>query len=244
MSGFLTVDPRIVALILARGGSKGLPRKNLLPLAGKPLIVHSIDLALALLRVHRVIVSTDDLEIADVARKAGADVPFLRPPELASDTAPEWLAWQHAIRALREAGETVDVVLSLPPTSPLRTRADVDCCLDTFLRSSADVVITVREAERNPYFNMVQREPDGSVRLAIEGAFSRRQDAPEIYDMTTVAYVARADFVLSAGRLFDGQVRAVRIPSARALDIDTELDLRIVTMLAGKVSSAGEARAL
>lgn len=238
------MTPSIVALILARGGSKGLPRKNLLPLAGKPLIVHAIDLALALPRVQRVVVSTDELEIADVARKAGADVPFLRPAELATDTAPEWRAWQHAIRSLRDAGETVDAILSLPPTSPLRNRSDVDCCIDTFLKGSTDVVITVRDAERNPYFNMVRREPDGSVRLAIEGAFARRQDAPEIYDMTTVAYVARADFVLSAGRLFDGRVRAVRIPSERALDIDSELDLRIGDMLAGAALSAGEARAL
>lgn len=238
------MDPRIVALVFARGGSKGLPRKNLLALAGKPLIVHSIDLARSLSRVDKVVVSTDDREIAEVALKAGADVPFLRPPELATDTAPEWLAWQHAIRALRDAGEAVDVILSLPPTSPLRNRADVDCCLDTFLSTSADVVITVREVQRSPYFNMVRRAPGGSVRLAMEGAFSRRQDVPEVYDMTTVAYVARADFVLSAGRLFDGQVRAVRIPAARALDIDTELDLRIGIMLAGDASSAGHARAL
>lgn len=238
------MNPRIVAFVFARGGSKGLPRKNLLPLAGKPLIVHSIDVARALPRVAKVVVSTDDAEIADVARQAGAEVPFLRPPELASDTAPEWLAWQHAIRALRAAGETVDIFLSLPPTSPLRTPADVDCCLDALLNTPADAVITVREAERNPYFNMVRRDADGSVHLAIESAFRRRQDAPELYDMTTVAYAARADFILGTSRLFDGKVRAVRIPRERALDIDTGLDMLIGEALAGKVASAGEARLL
>lgn len=238
------MKPQIVAFVFARGGSKGLPRKNLLPLAGKPLIVYSIELALALQRVDKVIVSTDDLEIAELARKAGAEVPFIRPAELASDFAPEWLAWRHAIRALREAGEAVDIVLSLPPTSPLRIPADVDCCLDAFLSSSSDVVITVREAERNPYFNMVRLEPEGFVCLAVEGGFSRRQDAPHLYDMTTVAYVARADFVLNAGRIFDGKVRAVRIPRERALDIDTELDMLIGAALIGKVSSAGVARIL
>lgn len=238
------MNPRIVAFVFARGGSKGLPRKNLLPLAGKPLIVHSIDTARALPRVAKVVVSTDDAEIADVARRAGAEVPFLRPPELASDTAPEWLAWQHAIRMLREAGETVDVFLSLPPTSPLRIPADVNCCLDALLNTSADVVITVREAERNPYFNMVRRDADGSVRLAMEGAFHRRQDAPELYDMTTAAYAARADFILGADRLFDGKVRAVQIPRERALDIDTGLDMLIGETLVGKVASAGEARVL
>ena len=229
---------RIVAFVFARGGSKGLPRKNLLSFAGKPLIVHSIDVALAIPRVDKVVVSTDDIEIADVARKAGANVPFLRPPELASDTAPEWLAWQHAIRALREAGDKVDIVVSLPPTSPLRIPADVECCLDALLNSSADIVITVSEAERNPYLNMVRQEPNGSVCLAVEGAFSRRQDAPRIYDMTTVAYVARADFILRASRIFDGEVRAVQIPRERALDIDNEMDMLIGTSLAGKVSAA------
>lgn len=237
------MKPRIVAFVFARGGSKGLPRKNLLLLAGKPLVVHSIDVALAMPRVDRVVVSTDDLEIAEVARKAGADVPFLRPAELATDNAPEWLAWQHAIRALREAGEAVDIFLSLPPTSPLRIPADVDCCLDVLLSSPVDIVVTVRDAERNPYFNMVRQEPDGSVRLAVDGAFSRRQDAPKIYDMTTVAYVARADFILNAARIFDGKVRAVQIPRGRALDIDNELDMHIGTTLAGKVS-AGKARVL
>jgi N,N'-diacetyl-8-epilegionaminate cytidylyltransferase len=238
------MTPHIVAFVFARGGSKGLPRKNLLPLAGKPLIIHSIETALALPRVVKVVVSTDDIEIAEVARSAGAEVPFLRPPELASDTAPEWLAWQHAIRTLREAGEPLDIFLSLPPTSPLRIPADVECCLDALLNSSADVVITVREAERNPYFNMVRVDPDRSVRLAVEGTFSRRQDAPKLYDMTTVAYVARADFILTADRIFDGKVRAVQIPRERALDIDTELDLLIGEALVGKVSLAGDARVL
>lgn len=238
------MNPRIVAFVFARGGSKGLSRKNLLPLAGKPLIVHSIDTARALPRVDKVVVSTDDIEIADVARKAGAEVPFLRPPELASDAAPEWLAWQHAVRTLREAGETVDIFLSLPPTSPLRVPADVDCCLDVLLNTSSDAVITVREAERNPYFNMVRQEANGLMHLAVEGAFHRRQDAPKLYDMTTVAYAARADFILAAGRIFDGKVRAVQIPRERALDIDTELDMLIAATLVGKVSSAGEARVL
>jgi N-acylneuraminate cytidylyltransferase len=240
----LNTRPGIVAFIFARGGSKGLPGKNLLPLAGRPLIVHAVDLALSLRRVSKVVVSTDDLEIAEVARSAGADVPFLRPVELATDTAPEWHAWQHAIEAIRQAGETVDVFLSLPPTSPLRNAADVNCCLDTFFSSMCDAVVTVREAERNPYFNMVRREPDGLVRLAVEGGFHRRQDAPTTYDMTTVAYVARADFVREATHLFEGRVRAVLIPRERALDIDTAYDMLVAESVASSFESTDEARAL
>lgn len=227
------IEPVIVAFVFARGGSKGLPRKNLRPLAGKPLIVHAIELGSALTRVSKVIVSTDDAEIAEVARKAGALVPFIRPAELASDSAPEWLAWQHAIRSLREAGERIDLFISLPPTSPLRAAADVECAIDCALQSNADIVIAVREAERNPYFNMVRIEPDGAVRLAVEGRFHRRQDAPKLYDITTVAYVARADFIVSANHIFDGRVGAIEVPRERALDIDTEYDMSIAQALYG-----------
>ncbi|MDO8877151.1 MAG: acylneuraminate cytidylyltransferase family protein [Pseudolabrys sp.] len=227
------MKPSIVAFIFARGGSKGLPRKNLRLLAGKPLIVHAIEIGRALARVSKVIVSTDDAEIAAVAERAGALVPFMRPAELASDAAPEWLAWQHAIRQTRALGDAVDVFVSLPPTSPLRTPADVDCAIDLKLRSDADIVITVREAERNPYFNMVRAGADGALSLAIEGQYHRRQDAPPIYDITTVAYVANADFILSAKRIFDGKVRAVEVPRERAIDIDTEYDMRIAEATAG-----------
>jgi CMP-N-acetylneuraminic acid synthetase len=228
------MTPSIVAFIFARGGSKGLPRKNLQLLAGKPLIVHAIETGLALARVAKTIVSTDDPDIAAVAERAGATVPFLRPAELASDSAPEWLAWQHAIRATRALGDNVDVFVSLPPTSPLRTPADVDCAIDLKLQSDADIVITVRESERNPYFNMVHADADGRIRLAIEGQFYRRQDAPPIYDITTVAYVASADFILSGTRMFDGKVRAVEIPRERALDIDTAYEMLIAEALLGK----------
>ncbi len=238
------MSPDVVAFIFARGGSKGLPRKNLLPLEGKPLIVHAIQLGRSLKRVKKVVVSTDDEEIAEVALAAGAEVPFLRPAELATDNAPEWLAWRHAIRELRTAGERVDVFLSLPPTSPLRRREDVECCLDTFWQEQADVVVTVRDAERNPHFNMVRRDPGGLVKLAVEGNFHRRQDAPPFYDLTTVAYVARADFVLSANRLFDGKVRAVLVPRERALDIDTPLDMVIAQALASHIMNAGTSRML
>jgi CMP-N-acetylneuraminic acid synthetase len=238
------VSPRVVAFIFARGGSKGLPRKNLLPLAGKPLIVHSIDTALALPMVSRVVVSTDDEEIAQVAREAGADVPFIRPAMLAEDDAPEWLAWQHAIGFLRNAGETVDVFLSLPPTSPLRSTGDVECCLDLLSSSEADIVITVREAERSPYFNMVRRTNVGEVRLAVEGRYHRRQDVPKLFDVTTVAYAARADFVMKSSRIFDGRVRAVLVPRERALDIDTRFDMAIAEVLVGAVGDLDAARAL
>ena len=224
----------VVALVCARGGSKGVPGKNVRTLGGKPLIVHAIEQSLAIERVSRVIVSTESREIADVATAAGADVPFIRPDHLAADDSPEWDVWQHALAYLRATeGSLPKALLVCPTTSPLRSVSDLERCLDVFERGAADIVVTATSAHRNPYFNMVRENPDGSVGLVMEpeGAMSRRQEAPEVFDMTTVAYVARPSFVLAAQGLFDGRVEMVQIPPERALDIDTPLDFEIAEYL-------------
>ncbi len=224
------MSPNIVAFIFARGGSKGVPRKNIRPLGGKPLIAHAIDTARASRHIQRVVVSTDDAEIAAAARQHGAEVPFLRPAELASDTASEWLAWQHALTAL---ASPVDVFVSVPPTAPLRAVADVDACIEKLRAGDADIVVTVKRAERSPYFNMVCLDPDGAARLVIPptGEIVRRQDAPKVYDMTTVAYAARPQFIMRSRGVFDGKVQAVIVPPERAVDIDTELDFAFAEFL-------------
>jgi N-acylneuraminate cytidylyltransferase len=161
----------------------------------------------------------------------------MRPAELATDDSPEWLAWQHAIRTLDAADgrRKVDVLVAVPTTSPLRLAADVDACVDALLAGEADAVITVTPAARSPYFNMVVIE-DGFARPVIPpaGPIHRRQDAPELFDMTTIAYAARAGFVVRAQGLFEGKVRAVVVPRERAIDIDTELDLEFAEFLAGR----------
>jgi CMP-N-acetylneuraminic acid synthetase len=227
---------RCVAFIFARGGSKGLPGKNLKVLAGKPLIAYSIDTAKAIPRIETVIVSTDDELIANAARAAGAETPFLRPSELATDHAPEWLAWQHAIRWFEQNRGPFEVFVSLPATAPFRTSDDVECCLNCLLENEeTDIVVTGCEAARSPYFNMVQAEQDGTVRLAIEGhSYSNRQEAPKLFDMTTVAYVAHTSFVMSSSRVFDGKVRLVEIPPERALDIDTPFDFEMAEFLVSR----------
>lgn len=224
----------IVALICARGGSKGLPGKNIRPLAGKPLIAWAIDQARAVKRIGRVIVSTDSEDIAAVARESGAEVPFLRPAELAEDNSPEWLVWRHALNYLKETeGAYPRALIVVPATAPLRAVADLERCLDEYEKGRADMVITVTDAHRSPYFNMVKVQSDGTVGLVIppEGSISRRQDAPVVYDVTTVAYVARPEFVMTRNGVFDGRVRHVHIPAERALDIDTLLDFRIAECL-------------
>jgi CMP-N-acetylneuraminic acid synthetase len=226
----------IVALICARGGSKGLPGKNIRPLAGKPLIVWAIDQARSVERIDRVIVSTDSDSIATIAREAGAETPFLRPVELAQDNSPEWLVWRHALNVLKESdGAYPDALIVVPATAPLRAVEDLERCLEEYEKGGVDMVITVTDAHRSPYFNMVKIHLDGAASLVIppEDSIVRRQDAPMVYDMTTVAYVASPEFVMTRNGTFDGRVRYVHIPAERALDIDTPLDFRIAECLMG-----------
>ena len=228
-----------VGFIFARGGSKGFPRKNVAPFRGKPLIAHAIEAGLTARLVDRVVVSTDDEEIADAARQWGAEVPFMRPAHLASDEAPEWLAWQHALETVEQmGGAPVDLFVSIPATAPLRVAADVDACIDHFNAGDFDVVLTVTPAARNPYFNMVTLDPDGRAQLVIppETTVHRRQSAPAVFDITTVCYVVRPAFLKTAGGLFDGRVGAVTVPYERSIDIDTATDLRVAEALAGAAS--------
>jgi CMP-N-acetylneuraminic acid synthetase len=229
---------KVVGLICARGGSKGLPGKNIRPLAGQPLIAWAIRQSQAVRRISRIIVSTDSEEIAAVSRAAGAEVPFMRPAELAQDNSPEWLVWRHALNYLELAdGGHPDALIVIPPTAPLRVIADLERCLDEYDKGNADIVITVTDAHRNPYFNMVKTNADGTMSLVIppENAVVRRQDAPVVYDMATVAYVADPKFVMTRGGAFEGRVRCVHIPPERALDIDTLLDFKFAeSLLASK----------
>ncbi len=225
---------RALAFIFARGGSKGLPGKNIRPLAGKPLLAWSIEHARAVPGIARVVVSTDSPEIAAVARDYGAEVPFMRPPHLAADDTPEWLAWRHALEFVQaEEGRLPDAMVSVPATAPLRAASDIARCLDLFAQGGCDIVVTMSPAHRSPYFNMVKENSDGTVGLVMppQSAVTRRQDAPAVYDMATVAYVARPDWVLTHTGVFDGRVRAVQVPSERAVDIDTLQDFRLAEFL-------------
>jgi CMP-N-acetylneuraminic acid synthetase len=219
------------AFIFARGGSKGLPGKNIRPLGGLPLLAHGIRLAQSIARIDRVFVSTDDEVIAVVAREYGAEV-IDRPAELATDTASEWMAWRHAIAHVRGSlGLHFDTMLSLPATSPLRNQDDVLGCLDA-LRGDVEAVITVTPSARSPYFNMVSENAQGYSRVVLGNTkFQRRQDVPAVYDVTTVAYVTRPDFVLTHASLFDGRVKAVVVPKERAVDIDDEFDFKVAQAL-------------
>lgn len=222
---------RVFAFIFARGGSKGLVKKNIKPLGGIPLIGHSIRLAAQMPAIEKTYVSTDSPDIMAVAKDFSAEV-IVRPPELATDTASEWEAWRHAINQVRTSGEKFDVFLSLPATSPLRSSEDVQRCLEALDRDT-DVVITVCPSARSPYFNMVKRDAAGfsTIVNAQNGTVLRRQDAPEVFDITTVAYVSRPNYILHHAGLFAGRVKSVVIPKERAVDIDDAFDFMIAETL-------------
>jgi len=225
---------KYVALICARGGSKGLPHKNILPLNGLPLISWSIKLVQKMENISRVIVSTDSSKIAQIAKEDGAEVPFIRPEYLAKDDSPEWLVWRHALNFLKSENYEVDGLIIVPPTSPLRNQEDINNCINEFEKGSIDSVITVTEAQRSPYFNMVKIDSKGYSSLVIppqSKKIIRRQDAPIIFDMTTVAYIVRPQFVFEKDGLFDGRVRSVFIPNKRSVDIDTLFDFKMAEFL-------------
>ncbi len=216
---------KTVAFIFARGGSKGLPGKNIKFLNGKPLLQYSIETAKAVASIDYIVVSTDCNEIAEVAKANGAYV-IMRPSELATDTSPEWLSWRHAITHVNEHIGHFDIFVSLPATSPLRNSTDVISALDKLRESKADICISVTEASRSPYFNMVRILEDDSLELAIKSdiAVTRRQEVPEIFDITTVVYAAPVKFIMENSSIFDGKVVAVTVPKVRAVDIDDIYD--------------------
>jgi N-acylneuraminate cytidylyltransferase len=231
---------RVVAAVFARGGSQGIPNKNLEELGGRPLVARAVEAALACPGVERVVVSTDSPRIAEVARQAGGEVPWLRPDHLATPEAREWDAWKHLVDWLEEQGDLPDRLLVVPATAPLRAVADLERCLDASAEPGVDVVLTVSPAARNPWFNMVTVDEAGRARLVLEPPerIHRRQDAPPVYDVGTVAFVVDPRFVQRATSLYDGAVRAVEVHPSTAIDIDTLVDLEVARSLHARAEEA------
>lgn len=233
---------KTVAFIFARGGSKGLPGKNIKPLNGKPLLQYSIETAKKIMQISEIFVSTDCAEIAAVAIKNGVKV-INRPAYLATDTSPEWLSWRHAIEYVSENFGPFQRFVSLPATSPLRNNQDVQSALDKLDSTAADICISVTPANRSPYFNMVRLQSDDSVEIVIksERAVSRRQDAPAVFDITTVVYAATVPFIQQHSSIFSGKVVATVVPKIRAVDIDDIYDFMFAeTVLQSELYDAGK----
>lgn len=226
---------RTLAVIPARGGSKGLPGKNIRPLMGLPLIAHSIGLADLCPEITRTVISTDSEEIASVARAHGGDVPFLRPAELARADTPMWPVLQHALEELeRLEGEPYDLLMLLDPTSPTRLPEDVRAAVKRLSASDADGIIAVSKPEFNPMWHTVV-EKDGLMSdwLPDSAGIMRRQDAPEIYRINGLLYVWRAAFVRRAATWRGaGRHLMLEVPDERAVSIDDLAQFRKAEALA------------
>ena len=214
-----------------------MPGKNIKPLHGKPLIAYTIEQALSVKSIDAVYVSTDSSEIADVARQFGATVPFLRPASLSSSSAAKVPVIQHLCDWVEQYEGNFDRVVDLDPTSPLRTVEDIQTCID-LLDADTDLVITAFESEKNPYFNMVEQKPDGSIGLVCHaaGMVVSRQQAPHVYSMNASIYVWHRH-TLSKG-LWNGHLKLHLMPRERSIDIDSPLDFAIVEMLMNQVKEA------
>jgi CMP-N-acetylneuraminic acid synthetase len=229
---------RVLVVVPARGGSKGIPRKNLQLLAGKPLVAHAIATGLAATLVERVLCSTDDPEIADVARGAGAEVPFLRPTDLAADTSEDWPVFMHVLDFLdTREGYRPDVIVNLRPTSPLRTPTHVDDAIRLLLDTGADSVKAVCLARQHPH-KMWLRQPGGGIEPYLKTQFrlERGPDVPraqleDIYWQNGVVDVTRRQVILEQSVMIGRRVAGLVTQPAESIDIDTPLDLQLAELL-------------
>jgi len=226
-----------VGLIPARGGSKGVPRKNVRLLCGKPLLAYTAEAALAARRLDRVILSTDDEEIAGIGRQYGVEVPFLRPAELAGDDTPTLPVVQHTLSYLEERGEKYDAICLLQPTSPLRRSADIDACIDLLEERGADCVVTVLPVppEHHPYWVYFQNE-SGWLQLTTGESepVPRRQQLPPAFHREGSVYVTRRDVVMEMNSLYGVRVIGYPLYGKRSVNIDALSDWEEAENLIGR----------
>jgi CMP-N-acetylneuraminic acid synthetase len=219
----------VLGIVTARGGSKGVPRKNLRPLGGKPLLQHTAEAALGSTRLMKTILTTDDEEIANLGRRCGLDVPFLRPAELAQDDTPTLPVLQHAVRYLEARGESYDAICLLQPTTPLRRSEDIDACIDLMQRSEADCVVTVLPVPHRYHPCWVYyRNDDGTLRLSDGSAnpIPRRQDLPPAYHREGSIYLTRRSVLIDQNSLYGQRVLGYVLDERDSVNIDTQADFR------------------
>ena len=234
---------QILAIITARGGSKGVPRKNIRLLCGKPLIAWTIETALHSTENMRLIVSTEDAEIAEISNKYGAEVPFLRPVELASDTATSLLAVQHAIDWLAvHENYRPKLILLLQPTSPFRSSHDIDCALKLQQDVDADAVVSVT-ANLRPvqWLRTINRHGILTDALIKNVAACRRQDTEQLYQLNGAIFITKPDALLREQTFYPRVTHAYVMPTERSLDIDTEFDFHIAELIMQHHKRTGKA---
>jgi len=225
---------RILCTVCARGGSKGVPNKNIRMLNGKPLIAYTIQQALKWGKIDKLIVSTDDKRIAAIAKKYGAEVPFLRPRELATDEVGKLDVIKHAVKHLENKGEIFDIIIDLDATAPLRKIEDLEGALSVFLKNNVNNVYSVCVARKNPYFNMVELDEMGRARLSKssdKGPILSRQAAPKVYEINASIYIYKRDFLLKTDSIHSDNTMVYIMPQERSVDIDTLIDFKFIEYL-------------
>ena len=221
---------RILATISARGGSKGVPGKNIRDLGGSPLIAWTIREARRSVCIDRLIVSSDDEGILAVARANGAETPFVRPPELARDDTPGVDPVLHAVAALKP--ESYDYVVLLQPTSPLRTVADIDGCIAACVDNAWPCCLTVTEVEKSPYFMFHMAQDSRMSPVIPQGSYhTRRQDLPKVFAPNGAVYVADCRWLAETKSYLTPETRGFEMPRERSQDIDEALDFEICELL-------------
>jgi len=226
-----------ICTICARGGSKGVKNKNIRELAGKPLIALSLEQARYSRLFDLIAVSSNSAEILDVARSHGADLLIVRPSELASDTAAKIPAIRHCVEEAEQFfGKRFDVIVDLDATSPLRLVEDIRGAVNLLESSNVLNVITAAPSRRSPYFNLVELDKDGTVRLSkpLDMPIVRRQDSPQCFDMNASIYVWKRSALFDYPTVFNADTRLFVMPEERSIDIDTELDFEIVELMMRK----------
>lgn len=223
-----------LVVIPARGGSKGIPRKNIKPFLGRPLIHYSIDVARRIASDDRIILSTDDGEIAEVGRQTGLPVPYMRPGYLATDTASSRDAILDVMDWADSKGIDYDCVLLLQPTSPLRTVDDVRRCLDHYT-PNIDMVVSVAPASSNPYYNCYEADPEtGFLHISKgEGLYTRRQECPSAWEINGAVYVINPESIRKMPLGAFPRRVPVEMPSERSIDLDTPRDWVVAEAIAG-----------
>lgn len=226
----------VLYVIPARGGSKGIPGKNIKPLNGKPLIGYSIEVARELADDEDICLSTDDEAIAEVAEKQfGLKVPFMRPAELATDKSGTYGVLLHALDFYASKGKIYDTLVLLQPTSPFRTADDVRAALKLYT-PDVDMVVTVREAMTNPYYNAYEVDENGYLRISKgEGRYVRRQDAPKVWEYNGAVYVMNVDSLRKMPMSDFPRRRLCEMSADRSVDLDTPIDWLIAeSIMSGK----------
>lgn len=222
-------DKSVLAIIPARGGSKGVPRKNIRQLAGKPLIAWSIEAAKQSKYIDRLILSSEDEEIIAVAKAWGCEVPFVRPAELAGDDMPGIKPVLHALNTL--PGK-YDYVVLMQPTSPLRTVRDIDGCIERCVRRAAKACVSVTEPDKSPYWAYVL-DAEGRMQPLVDTGklIFQRQDLPRAYVLNGAVYVASCEWLLKTKTFITAETLAYPMDRVNSVDIDSELDLKLAEIL-------------